>query len=498
LESEDKYRKIFDISPELIVVLDKYGTVLDINGQLKYLTGYNPEEIIGENMATLPFIKNELKDIFNPIFYSEMSGNTITTYEIHLYHKNGDIKTVNISGSLIKDRYSNTDILLLMINDITENIKTQEQIKKQNFLLESITNSTPVTIYILDVKSRDIIWSNRNIYELFGIPNNDITMLFDLIMQNFVYHEDLEKLTKVLNDSVNKSSDNEIEYRIMDKQGNQQWLYSKFVPFRFDDNYETIELLGITYNIDERKALEASIRSSENSLRELNMTKDKFFSIISHDLKNPISTFLGLSDVLYSNYDDLSEKEKRTFSKVINDSAKKLFQLIENLLQWSRIQTGRIECSPENNNIYDIVENIIGLFELQINSKQLIVVNELNKSQEAFCDMNMINTVFRNIISNSIKFSENDKKIIISSVIKGNDIIISVQDFGTGIDEQTLANIFKIDKIQSKSGTDGESGTGIGLIICREFIELHQGKIWVDSKEGFGTTFYFSLSLKNE
>jgi signal transduction histidine kinase len=308
----------------------------------------------------------------------------------------------------------------------------------------------------------------------------------------------LEKLTKVLNDSVNKSSDNEIEYRIMDKQGNLQWLYSKFVPFRFNDKHETTELLGITYNINERKALEASIRSSENSMRELNLTKDKFFSIISHDLKNPISTFLGLSEVLYSNYEDLSEKEKKTFSKVINDSAKKLYQLIDNLLQWSRIQTGRIECVPESYNIYDIVENIIGLFELQINSKQLIVVNGLEKSQEILLDMNMINTVFRNLISNSIKFSDNNKNIFIVSTKNDTEIIISVQDFGTGMDEQTMANIFKIDKIQSKTGTDGESGTGIGLIICKEFIELHGGKIWVDSKEGFGTTFYFTLPLKKE
>ncbi|MBN2613750.1 MAG: hypothetical protein JXB00_19490 [Bacteroidales bacterium] len=230
-------------------------------------------------------------------------------------------------------------------------------------------------------------------------------------------------------------------------------------------------------------------------LRTLNMTKDKFFSIIAHDLKNPFNAVLGFAELLSIKYEALPDEKKKQYIEVIFDSVKKIYRLLENLLQWARSQTGNIPYKPENFLLGEVISNNVELSANQINEKNLKVVQEVPDSIEVYADKNMINTVLRNILTNAIKFSENGEIRI--NVSQSEDLVMcSISDSGVGIPKSRLKTIFEIDNSKSTEGTKGESGTGLGLIICKEFVEKNGGKIFVESEENKGSTFKFTIPPK--
>lgn len=233
-------------------------------------------------------------------------------------------------------------------------------------------------------------------------------------------------------------------------------------------------------------------------LENLNNTKDKLFSVLSHDLRNAVGSFKNLSDLLHDNFSDLTENEKRDFVLMIQDSSKKLFLLLENLLTWSRSQRGLIHFSPASHELYKLIENNIELVREQVTTKKITIVNDVDDDILAYFDYNMIDTVVRNLFSNAIKFSESGGVVrISSSSITGQDdkICITVEDNGLGMDKKTLNRLFRITQQKSKKGTQGEQGSGLGLIICREFVEKNEGRIWAESALYEYTKFHFTLKL---
>lgn len=247
--------------------------------------------------------------------------------------------------------------------------------------------------------------------------------------------------------------------------------------------------------VERRKVIEAELRQSEQQLRELNSTKDKFFSIIAHDLKNPIGAFKNVLELLYESYDDFSREELIEFIEPLKDSAKQLFNLLENLLLWSRAQTGRIEKKPETFNLNYLINQNINLLKLQAENKNIALTYEGNDQIEVFADMNMITTVIRNLINNAIKFTPNGGKITITTIQQNDFAIVCIADTGIGMSMEVQEKLFRIDVHHTSLGTNEEKGTGLGLIICKEFVEANGGKIWVESKESKGSQFYFSIPL---
>ncbi len=236
-------------------------------------------------------------------------------------------------------------------------------------------------------------------------------------------------------------------------------------------------------------------------LENLNNTKDKLFSILSHDLKNAVGSFKNLSDLLHDNYEDLTETEKRDFVLMIQDSSKKLFMLLENLLTWSRSQRGLIQFSPAPHEIHKLIQKNINLIREQLKTKKITLINEVDGDLIAYFDYSMIDTVVRNLLSNAVKFTDLEGMIIISTgSVNGQDdrIRISIEDSGIGMDKRTLNRLFRITQQKSKKGTQGEQGSGLGLIICREFVEKNGGRIWAESKLYEGTKFHFTLPLHND
>jgi len=246
---------------------------------------------------------------------------------------------------------------------------------------------------------------------------------------------------------------------------------------------QTEELMTQKENLEEVNA----------HLKELNSTKDKFFSIIAHDLKNPFNTILGFSELLNMKYNRLSEEKKLRYLEVIFSSSKNIYNLLENLLQWARTQTDKIAFEPIVFSLKQLVEQNLNLLKENITTKKINIEHKIEDSCDVYADRNMINTVIRNLLTNAIKFTHSGGDIAINSLRKDGHIEISIKDSGIGMSAEEIKNIFRVDANFSRSGTDGETGTGLGLILCKEFIVKNGGTIWVESTPGQGSIFSFTI-----
>lgn len=235
------------------------------------------------------------------------------------------------------------------------------------------------------------------------------------------------------------------------------------------------------------------LKQQEIKLKELNASKDKFFSIIAHDLRNPLSAFKQLTEMLVSDFHNFTENEKQEALKAMKHSSKNLYELLEKLLLWSRSQTGKIKPNPEKIDLSIISKIVIDINLQNLKNKNINIVNNITSPTFAYADSNMVDTILQNLISNAIKFTPKNGFITIFTKETDAYIEISVKDNGIGMDSKRIKSLFNIDEQHSSRGTEDEPGTGLGLILCKEFTEANNGRIWVESNLGIGTTFTFSL-----
>lgn len=253
--------------------------------------------------------------------------------------------------------------------------------------------------------------------------------------------------------------------------------------------------------IKEKSTLETTLEQLNETnaeLQQVNATKDKFFSIIAHDLRSPFNSIIGFSDLLVEQIKMKDVEGIEKYAQIIVESSNKAMDLLMNLMEWSRSQTGRMDYKPENLNIENFIHETVSLYDNIAGEKSITIKHLLPHNVIVFADKAMINTVLRNLIANAIKFTKPGGEINISAVKQHNEVIVSVSDTGVGMSQDKLGKIFQLDQSCSTLGTNKEKGTGLGLILCKEFVEKHGGKIWVESKEDIGSTFYFTLPHKTE
>ena len=279
-------------------------------------------------------------------------------------------------------------------------------------------------------------------------------------------------------------------------------------PWDKADLILTIKEAIITYNqskiiIEQNKelkelntGLEQKVKERTKQLEELNRTKDKFFSIIAHDLKNPFNTLLGFSELLLENMQMFSPEQVENYISIIFETSRSSYALLENLLDWSRSQTGRIKINREKIDIHKLACDNVLLMESPALKKEIQLNNDVYPGTNAYADLNMVNTVLRNLISNAVKYTNKNGRITIDCEQQGDKLKVLVIDSGVGIKEENIEKLFKIDQSISTKGTADESGTGLGLILCKEFIEKNGGELSVKSTIGKGSTFYFTLPLR--
>ena len=235
------------------------------------------------------------------------------------------------------------------------------------------------------------------------------------------------------------------------------------------------------------------LTTSEQNLKQIVKTKDKLFSIIAHDLRSPFSALVGLTEVLATQPNQLTDKEISVYSNFIHTSANRLLNLIENLLFWSRSQTGNLKLIYKNIKLLKIVKEIVDINSIQANTKNITIETSIDNQLTVYADKDALSTIIRNLLSNAIKYTYNKGTIKIYAQQKNSEIIISITDNGVGMSHEMAAKLFKFEESFTTRGTNMESGTGLGLIICKEFVEYNGGKIWVESELNKGTTFHFSI-----
>jgi PAS domain S-box-containing protein len=254
-------------------------------------------------------------------------------------------------------------------------------------------------------------------------------------------------------------------------------------------NKEFIEaFISLSFIIIDKKKIELElIRSNE--------TKDKFFSIISHDLKNPFNTFIGFSSLIINNIDKISREKILEFAKLIHNTGVQNYEMMSNLFVWVKSQKGSLQCTPEKLDISGLILSNINLFSSEAQNESISIEMEPGQEKNCFADLEMMNTILRNLISNAIKFTNNGGQIKVSCKKQDKALLFSVKDNGIGMTEEKQKELFQLSKNTSTLGTNKEKGTGLGLILCFEFVNMHGGSIWVESEEGKGTEFLFTIPL---
>jgi signal transduction histidine kinase len=302
-----------------------------------------------------------------------------------------------------------------------------------------------------------------------------------------------DKIMSLLRSKIQLSS--EFELRIINKHGNIAWVRTKLNILRDQDGVVQ-KLYGLVSDISLRKKAEDDLKKSTDNLLKLNETKDRFISIISHDLRTPFSSILGFTDLLL-NDEGLSEEEKRQYVNFIRESSNSMLSLVNSLLDWTRLQTGRIKFEPERIEAYKIIEKSFNALKGAAFQKDINLTSNVSADLFIFVDENLILQVFNNLISNAIKFTNKNGNITVS-VSHSNTLRFlefSVKDDGTGIRKENLDLLFNVDTKFTSEGTAGERGSGLGLSLVKEIIEKHGGNIWVESEFGHGSDFKFTLPI---
>lgn len=374
-------------------------------------------------------------------------------------------------------------LALLVNKHLIEDILFQEEKFSKAF------HSSPYAIILTRMSDGLIFEANEGFSKISGYSIKEIKGRSTENLNFWANNKDREE---VIDNLANNHKVDSTEYCFQTKSGEKiTGLYSAQL---LNINNETVILSSIN-DITKRKKIEEALQLSEKQLKASNATKDKFFTIIAHDLRSPFNSIIGFSDLLYHNLHKYDIFKIEKFTEQINSTAKQTLILLDNLLNWARTQTGQISYNPQKIFLQKLINETVAI----INTSAKIKNIELNTPQSAeitlTADKNMLETIIRNLISNALKFTYAGGQINIYYIINTQHVEIIVEDNGIGMNQETIQNLFKIETNTSSLGTNYEKGSGLGLILCYEFVEKHNGKIWVNSEPNKGSQFHVSLPL---
>lgn len=354
-----------------------------------------------------------------------------------------------------------------------------------NYIIALINNMT-VPAYFADTEAM-ILGCNKYFESLVGRTSSEIQyQQLGMIMpeyepENWTAPEESEGSAEMLH----------YEAIITDRDGNdKEVVISKSLVKNLDGSIAGV--IGVINDISEKRTAERALVESEQKLREAVATKDRFFSIISHDLRSPFASILGFTDTLVEMYDELSDEERFSFIKDVSDAAKKAYRLVDNLLAWARTQSGEIKLNPQPIRLWAIVNDLVDLYAPLAKQRNMTIVNEIADDTIIFADEPTITLVIRNLVNNATKFNNDGQPIVISAKQDAGTVVLFIRDHGIGIKEEDLGKLFRIDT-NSKVGNSPQKGSGLGLILCKQYIEKNKGTIVVNSEYGKFTEFTIVL-----
>jgi PAS domain S-box-containing protein len=379
----------------------------------------------------------------------------------------------------------------------SDEIKKQaEELQAKNKELQKLSivaSETDNAIMIMDPEG-NVEWINEGVTKLYGYTYDDIIHDLGTNLHDFSAHPEIDA---IISTCLTKKESIVYFTRDKSKSGEYIWAQTTLTPI-LDKDGSVIKLVAIDSDIRKIKEAEEEIAKQRDHLKELNAAKDKFFSIIAHDLKNPFSVLLSVTEALLEGFSQMSDEEKNVSIQRIHKSANLLFNLLDNLLQWSMAQTGRLTYHPEKADLRTIVFGTVSLLRMNAENKHIDLVTDIPEKTYVHADVDMAKTVIRNLLTNAIKFNTKGGKVEVTARKKKGFYEVSVSDSGIGLSMEDQEKLFRIDVKNKTIGTSKEKGTGLGLILSKEYIEKNGGRIWVESEPGKGSNFLFTLPVYTE
>ncbi len=366
--------------------------------------------------------------------------------------------------------------------------EAEEKLMNSELLNSALIKHLPQRIFVKDPGSKYILCNDIYSADL-GIESKEITGRDDF---EFFKAELAEKYQRDDHQVIKEGIQKEFEekYAI---SGQERWTHIIKVPYR-DSNNRIIGVLGIFEDITERKLGQEEIIHKNALLQTMNAEKDKFFSIIAHDLRGPLSSFVSATQLLTDEIKSLSIEEIMKIASSMRTSATNIYSLLENLLEWSRLRQDGLEFVPEKLNLSERIFLCTGILSESAGKKDIAINISVPEELEIFADKHMFDTILRNLGSNAIKFSPGGSKILFSAKSAGNDTIeIKVTDSGIGMSPELMGKLFMLNQQTNRKGTNGEPSTGLGLLLCKEFVEKNGGVISVESEPDKGSVFSFTI-----
>ena len=485
-ESEERFRTIFEHAPVMINSYHAQGQYVMWNHECEKRLGYPKEEIMA---------------CADPL--------ALLYPEPHLHHQviadmakaDGNFREYNVTnqrGALLVQLWAYfrlpSGLVISVGHDMTERKQAENALLESQQYTRNIINSSLDMIITVD-RERRIVEFNQAAQRVFGyqpeeVVGQSVDLLYAAPAESTTVHQLMVEQGQIVREVLNRR-----------KNGAEFPCILSASTLR-DVSGEPVGYMGISRDITATKQAQADLVAAHHELQqknlllhEMNASKDKFFSIISHDLKNPLSILLGFAELLHLNIDRYEHDRIKTMIAKVLDAAERLRTLLENLLTWSRMQRGLLECAPENINVTELVDENIALLMLEAERKQITLHNTLPTYTPAYADQSMVTTILRNLMTNALKFTTTGGRVTITC--HNHETMpyqeIAVIDTGIGIPAHVLPQLLRLDTQYTQTGTAGEKGTGLGLILCKELVEKHGGQLWIESELGHGATFRFTL-----
>ncbi len=430
--------------------------------------------------------------------------------------KNGNQKIICEKGTNEFDSKGNLVRSIAIVQDVTSRKLSEQLFQESEERFRTFFEFNRAVMLQIDFENKKIINCNNAAVEFYGYTKEQL-------LKKSIYHINTmprQTIDKLMEKAVKENIQHfKFKHRLANKEIRDVEVFISLIKLEkkvnlfatvvdvtnqvkaekeIADYIKQLKMVQKKLEIKRKKMeeLNISLRKSQKELLELNENKNKFFSIIAHDLRSPFMALSGISQMISEDMDSMSVREVKNMASVIYNSTQNLYKLMENLLHWANIQMDTLKISPSFINIRQVSEQVISTFQLPLSDKNISITNTI-KDTMAYADVECTKTVLRNLINNAIKFSNKGSKIKLSSrVIKSKNLVrITVKDFGVGISKSTISKIFSIKEKVSKKGTNNEIGTGLGLILSKELIEKNNGNIFVKSEVGKGSEFSFTLPL---
>lgn len=495
-ESEEKYRRLTENSPEITYINNIDKGALFWSSRVKDILGFNPNNIVEETNEWTNSIHPNDKPKIDGILKNVQAGKTYELeYRICDIHKN-----LHWFHDRIFNVYEKNGDLILegIISDITENKRIDKEIKESEEKFRTITNAAQDAIILIDDKENVVFW-NKAAEVIFQFTEAEVKgENLHLLITPVRYREkQIIAFEKFVKTGKGNAINNILELFAVRKDGVEIPVELSLSALKLNDKWHSV---GVIRDISIRKRNEQKIQDKNKELYQLNATKDKFFSIIAHDLRGPISNLAAFSELLAQNFEQYNKERLSYIIHLMNTSSKQTLSLLENLLIWSQSQRNKIIFNPQSYRCNDLITEVIQEMEHLVLMKNLkLIATDKIQDYRIQVDKNMFKTIFRNLISNAIKYTKEGGEISIGcGKVIDNYMEIFVKDTGVGISENNLEKLFKIDENITTAGTNQETGSGLGLLLCKEFTDKHNGKIWIESKINAGSTFWLTLPLSRE